>query len=222
MPVIQVVMEITEEAAKGLVSGDLIRHGGVIYNATGGAYEHLKDAKELPKVGEGAIDVAKQSSFNIGDIISKSVNLMSKNKVKTSLVISGALVIGGLVIYGVDKLIKNNEKSATIDVVSDSDFNDSLTRYMLAAKEGKLTLPIIVELKERLIKISESDDNTIVVIDVKQLQALIGYIENYTEDLAKANNYQITDKQRGSVTEDEIVNLTKYLIIQEDIFEKAS
>lgn len=220
MPVIQIPMEITEEAAEGLLSGDLVRHGGVIYNVTGGAYEHLKDATIQTEVDEGAISVAKNSSIKVSDLIKNSTDYILNNKGKSGLIAGGVVLAGGAAYYGIKRLMKKNEPE-TIDVVTDNEFSKLLTTYMLAAKEGKLTLKIIVELKEKLIDISDADENNVVVVDIKQLQALIGYIEKYTEDLAKINDYTITDDQLGSISEDSIINLTKYLMIQEDIFEKA-
>lgn len=235
MGIIQVPMEISDETMLGLDNGDFVRHGGVIYNKAGGIHEHLKDAKELPQEemallqdeivlsqDEIVIDeVATRTSHNFSDLVSKSINYVSENKGKTSLIIGGTLFIGASVVYGLKKLAQNKKKTATIELVADTEFNEALRKYISAAKIGRLTLPVIVDLKEQLKKISKSDESNIVVIDVNQLQSLIGYIEKYTDDLAEVNNYQISDEQRGNITDDHIVNLTKYLAIQEDIFVKA-
>lgn len=222
MAVIQVPMEISENAFDGLMSGVNVRHGGVIYSVNGGIVEHLKDVNDSQEVGENAVSVAKSAPEKVGDLLKKASDYLKDNKGKAGIFIGGAVVIGGAAYYGMKQFLKQKKQPEAIDIVTDNEFNELLSVYMLAAKEGKLTLDIIIELKEKLISISNETGNTIVAIDIKQLQALIGYIEKYTEDLAIANNYSITDAQRGDINEDSIVKLTKYLMIQEDIFNKAS
>ncbi|MGT2784518.1 hypothetical protein [Streptococcus merionis] len=218
MPIIQVPMDITEAAFAGLCSGDLVRHGGVIYKATGGVFEHLKDANKISQAEKVVSNIATKSSFSVDDLI----NYVSKNKGKTSLIVGSAIVISGVAFYGIRKLIKNRDKTATIEVAPDTKFNDSLTKYITATKTGTLSVPVIVELKNQLIKILESDESDVVVINMNQLQALIRYIKKYTEDLAVVNDYEIFEEQKSKMTDDNIINLTKYLTIQEDIFKAAS
>lgn len=109
-----------------------------------------------------------------------------------------------------------------IEVISDSDFNDSLLEYIKAAREQQLPLPIISKLKEQIIRISESDEDNIVVVDVKQLNILLGFIQKYTEDLARANDYEIKVVQSEDTDENNIIKLKDYISIQEDIFKRAS
>lgn len=222
MEIIQNPMRISDEAAKGILSGELVRHGGVVYHKGGGVFEHLKDVKISDQTEEAVSEVAQKASFNVKDLVGKTSTYVSKNKGKVSLIIGGTMFIGASVIYGINKLTKKKEEDAKIEVITDTEFNESLTNYITAAREGKLSLPLIIDFKEQLNKISEIEDSVVYSIDVHQLIKLIGYIEKYTEDLAADNNYQIADEQKGSVAEDHITNLTKYLVIQEDIFSKAS
>lgn len=218
MPVIQVPMEFSDAAFQGLLSGDLARYGGVIYKKGGGVFEHLKDAK-LPQVNNRVSEkMAINSSFNID----KLLNYVSKNKGKSSLIFGGVVLIGGTVFYGIKKLIDRKGKGEMIEVISDSDFNDSLLEYIKAAREQQLPLPIISKLKEQIIRISESDEDNIVVVDVKQLNILLGFIQKYTEDLARANDYEIKVVQSEDTDENNIIKLKEYISIQEDIFKRAS
>ncbi|EMB86491.1 hypothetical protein [Streptococcus mutans] len=218
MPVIQVPMEFSDAAFQGLLSGDLVRYGGVIYKKGGGVFEHLKDAK-LPQVNNRVSEkMAINSSFNID----KLLNYVSKNKGKSSLIFGGVVLIGGTVFYGIKKLIDRKGKGEMIEVISDSDFNDSLLEYIKAAREQQLSLPIISKLKEQIIRISESDEDNIVVVDVKQLNILLGFIQKYTEDLARANDYEIKVVQSEDTDENNIIKLKDYISIQEDIFKRAS
>lgn len=219
---IQIPMEISDEAFLGLTNGKFVRHGGVIYNKTGGVVEHLKDAPIKKYVEKSVEKVASKSSTKIGNFFGNISMPTIKDIGKIGLYIGGAVVVGGYIYYGIKSLIESNEKETSIEVVSDIEFNNSLKEYIEAAKNGNISIPVIKSLREQIYKISESDENNVVVIDIKQLRVLISYIGKYTEDLAKANNYFIKDEDRANLNDDNIINIDRYLNIQENILKEAS
>ena len=68
MPIVQVAMEMSAEAALGIADGTMVRHGGVIYWATGGIVEHLTDATISKGVREMSVPAAKTSETALSTV----------------------------------------------------------------------------------------------------------------------------------------------------------
>ncbi len=68
MEIIQVAMKMSDEAARGIADGTMVRHGGVVYRTTGGIVEHLDDVIVSTVAKEKPVDQAS------GSIISSVAN----------------------------------------------------------------------------------------------------------------------------------------------------
>lgn len=226
MPIIQVSMSISDESLVGLVSGDLVRTGGVVRDAGGHIFEHLKDASKKEVASQGKKIATQTKSISIDNLetsfITKAISVANNNKRKTGLIISGVALLGASTVYRVSKITKKKNNKQISEVEENTELNDALNNYITSARKGELTIEIIVNLKKKLTEIRKSEDSTVVKLDVKQLQNLIGYISKYTKELAKVNSYEIANKQKDEETEDNVVHLERYLEIQQSIFEKVA
>ena len=225
MPTINVpAMEISNEAMLGLLSGELIRRGGVIYKKSGGIFEHLKDLSK-PVEGQANKAINYTTINNISSkesMVTKVVKLASENKGKTGLIDGGVIIAGVGIGYGIRKIVKSRKLTTENQVTANDSFNIALERYMNEAKRGTLTLETISSLSDELEKINVESENQVYLVNVKQLQKLVGYILKYTEDLASANNYQIHDDDKVNNPKNNLFELSKYLEIQKDIFKQAA
>ncbi|MCW6681308.1 hypothetical protein NHG29_00235 [Aerococcaceae bacterium NML160702] len=223
MPIIQVPMEMSEAAYKGLLSGELFRNGGVIYNATGGIYEHLKNTNLGTESQNKVAKWLSQLAQNPEGLFKNGVEYISNNKLKFGVVAGTIVIVGAGVIYGLNKVInKNNTKdNVSIEVNADLEFNSILNKYISESRKSYLNISTIQELKERLEMISNSDESHLVVVDIAKLQELMKYIRGYTLELAKVNDFNI-DTKKINETDNIILDFIQYLGIQEEIFEMAS
>lgn len=225
MPTMNVpTMEISNEAMLGLLSGELIRRGGVIYKKSGGIFEHLRDSSKTA-VAQGNKAMTSTTVNNLSskeNMMTKVVKLASENKGKTGLIIGGAIIASVGIGYGMRKIVKFRKLTTEDQVTANDNFNIALERYMNEAKKGALTIETIYSLSEELEKINVESENQVYLVNVQQLQKLIGYVLQYTEKLANANNYQIHDDDKIKNPENNLFELSKYLEIQKDIFKQVA
>ncbi|MGB7606725.1 MAG: hypothetical protein WBL93_14740 [Lutisporaceae bacterium] len=205
MAVIQTSFEISEEAVAGLLSGDLIRHGGVVYLATGGIFEHLKDIS-LPEVSKA-----------------KGVNY------KYLAIGLGVVVVVTAVAVGTIQFIKSkrNKESVIPEIPKCiDDYNFSLCKYLEAVRNGNLDLDIINRLIADLDFIRKNYDSNKIIIEfsVEQLQTLLNLIFDYTKNLAEANTFEFGEKKELEFVsaDSTIIYLRRYMEIQKQIFESVA
>lgn len=214
MPIVQVAMEISEEAAKGIATGVLKQTGGVIRDNAGHIFEHLKDAK-IVKSQDKVAEVVKPSVLSV---------LKENRNLAIGIGIVTVVAIGAAGYYIHDKVKEKKRKQEEIPQIKG--FNDSLIQYIMSAQSKKMTYNDIDALYNELDKMKASYDEKTINIDfsIDQLDSLIDIIVDYTQQLAKANQYEADYPNIDEVKspEEKIVYLSNYLKIQKDIFEKSA
>lgn len=212
MPVVQVTMEISEEAARGIAAGVLKQTGGVIRDNAGHIFEHLKDAK-IVKPQKQVAEVVKPSLLNV---------LKDNKNLAIGIGVVTVVAIGAASLYVHDKIKKNKQD----EIPEIKSFNDSLIQYIMSAQNKKMSYDDIDSLYNELDKMKSSYDAKTINIDfsIEQLDSLIDIIVDYTKRLVKANQYEAEYPNFDEVKtpEDKIVYLSNYLKIQKDIFNKTA
>lgn len=206
MAVIQPLFEISNEAIAGILVGELIRHGGVVYYATGGIFEHLKDVS-LPEMPKAKGLNYKYLAIGLGVVV----------------VVTAAAV-------GTIRLIKskkaNNKNVGTETPKCVEDYNASLCAYLEAVRNGKLNINTIDRLISDLDYIKENYDCGKIKIEfsIEQLDTLINLIFDYTRKLAEANLVELSDIKEPVIASGDstIIDLRYYLDFQKQIFEKVA
>lgn len=204
MPVIQVPMDMSEKAIQGILTGNMIRTGGVVRDSTGQIVEHLRDVSESKSGKEGVIRSVLKSA--------------SKNKSTVAVGIATVAVIGSVAFWSVSKIRKNKTDETSLN----EDLSKAINEHMSLAVQGKLNINAISNLKNILEEVRKLDGSSKIIISVKQLQELIGYISKYTQELAEANNFKIDFENKINNFDDTLLKLNSYLEIQENLFKEAA
>lgn len=219
MAVVQVMMEMSAEAALGIAAGTMVRHGGVIYNVTGGIVEHLVDATVSTVANEMPVGVAKASE----SFFSTVTKHLKNPKVLVAIGL-GAVVVGGAIYYIKDKHKGKNNQGDELEIQKCiADYNDSLIAYLEAIDNGNVSLEIINGVIKCVGYLSENKEITVDFAQDKS-ETLINFVFNYTEKLAEANLYELIDfEELTSISAENTLSYLSYCLeIQKDIFEKAA
>jgi hypothetical protein len=219
MAVVQVVMEMSKEAALGIAAGTMVRHGGVVYNATGGIVEHLADAVIKNTTKEAVAPAAKAST----SVFSSVAKHLKDPKVLIAIGL-GAVLVGGVIYYVRDKSKKNNKQESISEIPKCVvDYNDSVLAYLDAISIGSVSLDKIDCVIKSVNALRENKEVTIDFAKDKS-ETLINYIFDYTAKLAEANSFELVDfeKMPSTTAENTLTYLHRYLQIQKEIFEKAA
>jgi ribosomal 50S subunit-recycling heat shock protein len=218
MAPVQVVMEMSAEAVFGIATGTMVRHGGAVYHAKGGIFEHLKDAV-VPTAAKEMPVPAAQASESIVSTVAKHL----KNPKVIIVIGLGAVLLGGM-IYVKDK----NKKKAKQEVALEkpkcvADYNDSVVAYLDAINSGNVSLDKINSVIKNVDTLKENKEITIEFAQDKS-ETLVNYVYDYTKKLAEANSYELIDFEKAtSISADNTLTyLRHYLEIQKQIFEEAA
>ena len=219
MPIVQVAMEMSVEAALGIAAGTMIRHGGVVYNATGGIVEHLTDAAISTAAKEMPIPIAQASE----SIVSSVAKHLKNPKVLVAIGL-GAVLVGGVIYYVIDKNKKKNKQEVVPELPKCVvDYNESVIAYLNSISNGDVSLDKI----DCVIKCVDAlQGNKDVTIDFAQenSETLVNYVHDYTEKLAEANSFELVDFKKSTAfsAEDTLDYFRNCLEIQREIFVKAA
>ena len=206
MPVIQEAFFIPDDIATGLATGLYRRLGGVVRYAVGPnkgqIVKHL-DPINLPAANEATGVIAKAAKF------------AKENK---KLVVIGGIVIGTAaagtaIYYGV----KNHEPAVV------KEFRSSLKQYINAIRTGTMGIENIEALMNSLekMKAHKNYKKFVVKLSAEDIDVLVNRIYEYTQKLARDNNYDLDDLKDENDS-NPIINLEHYLSIQKRIFESAA
>lgn len=205
--VIQVAFTVPDWVQIGIKSGEYKIFGGVIRNAKGQIVYHLKN---------GVWEAAKEGANTAVKAIEKAPG---KAKI-FAIVVAGCVIVGAIGYSTYKKLTDKNSLKKF------SKFDENLENYLNDGLKGTLSLDRIIELKnscDDLIKIlDEIDMNEIDAIQYEnqKFNDLINSIKKYTYDLSKANkiNTIIPERSNGETIKDNIIDLRKYMEIQEEVY----
>lgn len=219
MPVVQVPLYVEPEIYKGLLSGELIRHGGVIRDTAGHIVKHLADAPLKKEAAQQAVKVAQK-----GGKIEKVIDVLKANK--KTVIIGTAIATTVAVGTGIYIHYQNKKVKKVIQVSNEiTQFEKALQHYLEAARKGTMDICYINELLEATDELESRSDASKYRLDLSigDLKTLVQTIFTYTEKLAEANNYDITDfNAENAHTKDNVILLTNHLKMQKKIFEEVA
>lgn len=211
MALIQVAMEVPEEIALGLATGDLVRRGGVVRDTAGHIVKHLNEV-DLPDPAESAALAQKAAAL--------------AKRYKYPLIGIGIAVlaaVGGVIAY---KVSTNKAEEADKKLSEEAEaFNEAMGRYLNSVSEGRLSKEDLLKVIEKVDDLQTGlDEKTMALeLDAKQLRALVGMMRAYTEKLAEANDIDLKEepatKNAGEYVD--VILLRHYLGEQQRILEAA-
>lgn len=207
--IVQPKIYIPPKIQARLLSGDVIRHGGVVRDTAGRIVAHLK---EIPTTEQATEEAAKR------------VALSFKNP--RVVVAVGALTlvaVGGGVVLAVKKHRKEAEPDVPGCVQS---YSLSLRAYLEAIQSGSLNAGIIDRLSadlDAVVAYAEEGDMT-VAFSPEQLATLNKVVLEYTGELAKVNDVELDEAGVASADAEvgPVVDLRRYLDSQRKIFGEAA
>lgn len=200
----QADFQIKDDTYMMIQEGKLKFSDGVVRWAEGDnkgqIYEIIKfddisesDSDEIKKIANA--DVAELADENAGKII-------------VVVVAIAATAIG----YLGYKWWKNRNARA---------FNKSLKRYIDAINDSSMDVELIAQLREDIEKLKEDKNYEKIKVNltVREIDALITKIEEYTRELVEINNSSVDLTKIKN--EDSIIRLDEYLKVQQGLFEQA-
>jgi hypothetical protein len=160
----------------GLLSGDLIKYGGVVRDRSGQIVKHL-DEVQLPARDEKA---------------AARVAAMLKNP----RVLIATLVVGAAAVGGISYAAARRRKLAVVPECVER-YNTSLGAYLEAVQEGRLDAGIIDHLisdLDAVVAYSDENGNNISLdFSTKQAAILVKIVVDSTKQLAKDNSIELSE-----------------------------
>lgn len=199
MPVVNVTLLLDDETYLGVKSGTL-ELGGLVKDSSN------KIRKHLPAV----VDAAKDGA-------SKAIDLVRGHK-KELLIVSGFVIIGGVVCGTVSHLTTKEKRKA------EQNLGKSFDAYLEATTTGVLTVEILNQLIADLETVSKyrKDDSIPLKLSATQLTNLFYSLYDFTKRMAEANNASVNVQSPHVFKKNSMKDLRNYLDIQKSIIENAA
>lgn len=213
MPIVQVPLDVPDDIYNDVLNGSLELLGMVK------DHQH-KVRKHIP---QAKITKVKKSTKVKKPVHAKKVEIPQIIKNNTGVVIGvGAVAaVAGAGIYAYQNWKERKKQEAEERI---SGFHKALKNYLKASKKGKLNAKVVDNLLKALdeLEAKKLGKDIELTISASQLTELIFSIFTYTEELAKANEFEVKVKKPKAGTEGKIVSLKSYLEIQKQILESAA
>lgn len=148
--------------------------------------------------------------------------MVKQNKVGAVVAgIGAAAAVGGTMAY---KAIakKRREKVESEDIKI---FKKTLDRYLSAIRKGKMAAELIDEMSNALTNLkmlSMAADIIKIEITLEQLSDVISTINEYTQALARNNNFELDKEELFTDKNDKFIDFQNCLIAQKRTFEQAA
>ncbi len=200
MPVVNVNLLLDEDTYAAVNTGALELCGMVK------DHSH-KVRKHLPTVG----DAAKEGA-------SKALDIVMEHK-KSLLIVGGIVVAGGAIAGAITYYTTKEKRKAK------KKFGESLNVYLHATQEGLLTsktLDDILNSLDMVCKVYKNDTFPLKLF-AKQFSVLLNSLYDYTNRLARANNFDLVDiKAPKKISKHSVIDLRQYLVAQKQILNEAA
>lgn len=195
---------IPPEIQAGLVSGDLLRYGGVVRDQLGHIVVHLDELPGIEKAPE---------------MLRKAVDA-----VKARPVIAAVTTLGGVVLVaGVAMSAAWKRKKTRARIES---YNASLRAYLEAVRDANLDAEIVVRLLDALDAVQALTGPNGVSLDFssKESGALVELVGEYTRELSQSNSVDGVSLPRRRLDSERapIVDLRGHLEAQREIFAQSA
>ena len=206
MPIVQVPLDVPDDIYLNVLDGSL-ELLGMVKDGSHKIRKHIPKAK-LPK--EDAVSKLKQTK--ILDVV--------KDKGGPIAIVVGITVaaIGtGVYIVNKNKQQKKSEEEKVVD-----EFKHALKEYLKQSKNGQLNIIVVDDLLDSLKNLEQYGNDVQLNISASQLAELILSVFKYTEELAKANSYNIKVAKPKKGKQGNITSLKSYLEVQKQILENVA
>lgn len=233
MALIQVPLEVPEAIYAGLMSGELIRRGGVVRDHAGKIVTHLREAAIVDDDGKAAAaqkaatlvkqnkDLLKQND----QLAKRAADLAKQNKI--ILIGIGVVVVIAAAGGAIAHVVKTRAEKGQSESLSEEEasFNRAMQSYLGSLKNGNLNRKALDEVLSNIETVKEGIDGGTLSIDFDngQLDALVMVLKDYTERLAIANKFKLAEPpaQMKSDGSHNIILLSHYLREQRRIMNAA-
>lgn len=207
MAVIQTALVIPDDIVSRLLTGELVRHGGVVRDqASMQIVTHLKDVSPIDGVEAARASIAK----------------ILRNPVLIGLGVVAVAATAGAKAYLVTRKTKAAQPELPTSVES---YSASLAAYLEAARHGTLDAEIIERLIADLDAVkAESDSGTITIeFSPEQSETLVGIVADHTRTLAEANQLELSNlPEPANAQGATIIELRPYLEVQRELFSREA
>jgi hypothetical protein len=199
---------IPPEIEAGILSGDLVRYGGVVRNLSGQIVKHLDEVELRAGDEKTAAGVAA---------------LLKKPRVLIPTLAVAAAAVGG----GISFASARRRKLAVVPE-SVERYNASLRAYLEAVQEGRLDAGIIdllISDLDAVVAYSERNGSDICLdFSTEQAAILVKLVVDSTKQLAKANSVDLRELHEKAPASDggAVVDLRRHLETQKKIFADAA
>jgi hypothetical protein len=206
--VIPVNLGVSADILTGLVSGELVRHNGVVRNTAGEIVTHLKEvAPDGSEAGESLAQFAQP--------------INAKIVIGTLVVV--AVAAGGTALFWRRK----RQKEASTQAAScATTYNATLVRYLAAIRNQTLDQEVIDELVDALddVLAMAGTIDVEIVVGPSGIQELLAVVADYTRELAIANEQAQPDIEMDDRSSflSPVTELRQYLITQREILDRAA
>lgn len=207
--IIQPAFEVPPDIYKSLLTGDLVRYGGVVRDTSGRLVTHLKEIPAPERAAENETRIAAAGLKN--------------HWAAAGLATVVAIAAGGGVVLAVRKRKKDAEVNVPKCV---QDYEVSLESYLEAIQAGCLDRSNIDRLITDLDAVVAygQDNDTTVAFSTDQLAKITKVACEYTIELARANPVELNETQKLSEADDGdvVVDLRQHLETQRRIFDQSA
>ena len=203
MPVIKVNLDVPDDVFKKLSTGEYTRSGGTIRRADGSQITNL-------------LQDAQPNTRNTSSLKMRALEVVLNNPT----LIKEGITVGKVIMTGLYKKMKNNHKTSVINKT----FKEKLTIYLMAVKEGSVTLEQITDLTLAVdgLKTNSGTKHIKLPLSLEELEVIGNLMFEYTKKLSTNNNVVETENLTSFQQDNSIINLQHYLETQKCIFELSS
>jgi hypothetical protein len=201
-------LEIPDDIYCRLLTGEYVRHGGVVRDLAGQLVKHLDDASSIGDAQEAA----KASIANV---------LRNQNGVVIGLGVVAVAATAVGAVYLAARMTKRAQPELPKGIENHS---ASLAAYLEAARHGTLDAEIIDRLIADLDAIrGEFDSGTATTeFSPEQSETLVGIVAGHTRKLVEANQLELSNlPEPANAQGATIIELRPYLEVQRELFSRA-
>ena len=187
-------------------AGELVRTNGILRNA-----ENMEIVKHLE-----IVDLDEKSCWQ--ELSSAVARVIKENK--KGVIIAVSVVVVAATATGV-YLHNKKKKRKELEEKCNAWVNKAIQNYIEAARNCELDIDSISACEDALLSLPHITDKVFVTMTKEQIVEFTNCLKEFTERLAEANNYEISDANDLVYTDNVITCFIKNLQMQREILSAA-
>jgi hypothetical protein len=212
VPVVQITYDVPLDIAKGLATGELSMLGTAAVRNSKHIATHIREVSRTISDGDHATSAAIAKGFKNPKFVVIGLG-----------VVAVAAVGGGVAAWALSR--KQPEAQPDIPECV-ANYNASLAAYLEAIGSGSLDADLISRLVKDLDVLKQNADTGAITLElsVEDSAKLVRLIADYTSKLADANSVELggLDVVTPDSTDGVIVDMRRYLTVQQEIFHQSA